>query len=302
MIQSPLPIIILTGPTASGKTAHSIDLAKQSPVPVEIINADSMLVYRGMDIGTAKPTLEERAGVPHHLIDIRNPDEPFAAGDFIRAANAAISEIQTRGHRPLIVGGTGFYLKALLFGMWEGPKASIELRARLQEISNAELFEKLRVRDPSSANRIGPADRYRLIRATEIIELTGQTPTDLQKKMPNEPDPRFMLWILDRTVEQLELKIRERTRTMLTAGWLDEVKALMKQFPEARSLQSVGYAQVRDYLLGKVPEGRKLKPGLEGLEDEVVLATRQLVKSQLTWFKNQAQFARFFLTYPETLV
>jgi tRNA dimethylallyltransferase len=278
---------ILTGPTATGKTSLALELA-QKYQQIEIINADSMLVYRGMDIGTAKPTSLELKAIPHHLIDICEPNEPFTAGEFLRAAQSAIDSIHGRGRRALIVGGTGFYLKALLFGTWEAPAADSKIREKLSAFSNESLHQALDKADPKSALRIGPSDRYRLIRALELCELTGKTPTQLQESMPKEPDPRFRLWIMDRPKEELDQRIQQRTQQMIQQGLIQEFEKIQARFPESRALSAVGYAQVSHYLTGQTPPGRKIKPGLDGLADEIALATRQLVKNQRTWFRNQS--------------
>lgn len=282
------PIPILTGPTATGKSAIALEWARKVG-DLEIINADSLLVYRHFDIGTAKPTQTELAEVAHHLINIRNPDEVFTAGEFFRNAQAAIQEIESRGKRPVIVGGTGFYLQALLFGIWDAPPADPELRKRLETINIETLHRMLQEKDTEAARRIGPADRYRLVRALELIELSGQTPTELQGKTRKEPDPRFRLWIIDRSNEELHQRIHLRSQAMIEAGLIDEVRAIEEQYPSCRPLSSVGYAQVVQYLRGEKPHGRALREGILGLQDEIELSTRQLVKKQRTWFKNQCQ-------------
>ena len=175
MESSPPPqVAILSGPTATGKTRIAIELALQATqiaqaTKIEIVNADSLLVYQGLDIGTSKPTHQELQSVPHHLIDICAPDHTFTAGEFFRSVQTALNEIHERGHRALIVGGSGFYLKALLYGLWTAPAADPELRARLDLRSNLELHSTLIENDPLSAERIGKNDRYRLIRALELI-------------------------------------------------------------------------------------------------------------------------------------
>ena len=282
------PIIILTGPTATGKSSIALEWARKFP-EIEIINADSLLVYRYLNIGTAKPSTQELQEVRHHLVDIRDPNEVFTAGEFLRAAEQAISDILKRGKKPLIVGGTGFYLQSLLFGIWDAPAADQETRQRLEEYDLLALYSKLSEKDPASAQRIGQSDRYRLIRALELIELSGQTPTELQSQTRKDPDPRFRLWILDRDSEDLNERIKKRTQLMLEDRWLDEVQSLRSQFPACRPLQSVGYAQVIQYLDGEKPQGRKIPDGMKGLQAEVELATRQLVKKQRTWFKNQSK-------------
>jgi tRNA dimethylallyltransferase len=240
-----------------------------------------------MNIGTAKPTAAELAQIPHHLIDLQTPDQNFTAGEFFRAAESMIQEIQDRGNRPLIVGGTGFYLKSLLFGLWDAPSQDASFRKSLDAFSNEALCQQLSERDQPSANRIGQADRYRLVRALELIYLTGQTPSELQAQLPAVPDPRFNLWILDREPTELDRRIKLRTGEMIQNGLIEEVAQLQAEFPESRALLAVGYAQTVDFLAGKKPAGRKLPPGLPGLQDEIELATRQLVKSQRTWFRGQ---------------
>jgi tRNA dimethylallyltransferase len=294
MVPAPGLIGILTGPTATGKSGLALELARAHP-GIELINADSMLVYRGMDVGTAKPSSQERAEVRHHLIDIRDPGEPFTAGDFVREVERAIEEIHARGNRPLIVGGTGFYLKALLYGLWDAPKAEPALRAELNATEPQALFRELEARDPDAAYRIGPADHYRLVRAVELLRMTGKTPTELEAERPAQSDPRFALWIIDRETGELFDRIAARTREMLAAGFVDEVKRIRERAPGSRALEAVGYAQVSDYLGGKLPEGRKIRPGLDGLADEIELATRQLVKRQRTWFRGQHEGLWFTL-------
>ncbi|MGK5083369.1 tRNA (adenosine(37)-N6)-dimethylallyltransferase MiaA [Bdellovibrionota bacterium FG-1] len=284
-------ITVLTGPTAAGKTALALEAARAQPGVFEIINADSLIVYRGLDIGTAKPSRAELAQIPHHLIDIREPHEPFTAGDFVRAVNATLADIQARGKRALIVGGTGFYLKALFYGLWEGAGTDLNLRGKLEVLSNSELFSKVAQVDPLSAQRIGLADRYRLVRALEVIELSGKTPSALEKERPIEPDPRFELWIVDRPLAQLEARIRLRADQMIKQGLIEEVTRLRTHYeslglPLPRALSAVGYKEVCAYLDGITPAGRKIEHGIPGLVSEISLATRQLVKRQRTWFKN----------------
>ena len=278
----------MTGPTATGKTALAIELACARG-DIEIINADSLLVYRHFNVGTAKPTLEERKGIPHHLIDVQSPDTSFTAGDFVRSAHQAIEDIHARGKRALIVGGTGFYLKGLLFGVWDAPSADPEIRATLSSLPLTELHARLLEIDPASAQRIGPHDHYRLVRALEIFQISGKTPSQLEQESEKCADPRFHLWILDRPQAELSQRIHQRTRQMLESGLVQEVSTLMAQYPSSRALDAVGYRQVRDHLLGILPEGRALRPGIAGLSEEIELATRQLVKKQRTWFRNQAQ-------------
>ena len=176
---------VITGPTATGKTALALEFAGQHNGRIEIINADSLLVYRGMDIGTAKPTPAERSQVRHHLIDIRDPDERYTAGDFIRDATTAAQEIAARGNRALVVGGTGFYIKALCKGMWQAPKSDPAIRAELESRPLTDLYSELTTKDPLSPAQIGPNDRYRVIRALELVALTGRELAGLRR--PTQP-------------------------------------------------------------------------------------------------------------------
>jgi tRNA dimethylallyltransferase len=281
------PVAIVTGTTASGKTGISIEFALRHP-EIEIVNADSLLVYRGFDIGTAKPTLEERRGIPHHLIDILDANQPFTAGDFVRAVDRTLLDIHARGKRALIVGGTGFYLKALLFGLWDAPKAPPELRARLEKASSRELYDRLMAVDEESALRISLNDRYRLVRACETLETTGKTPSELEAETAARGSvPGFSLFVLDREAEDLRSRIGLRTREMLARGLVEEVRELREKFPYARAFEAVGYAEVIAFLENRKPAGRKIADGLPGLENEIELATNQLAKRQRTWFSGQ---------------
>jgi tRNA dimethylallyltransferase len=278
---------VLTGVTASGKTALAIAFAKKHP-EIEIINADSLLVYRGFNVGTAKPTPEELKVCPHHLIDIRDPDQNFTAGDFVREVDIKLAEIEARGNRALIVGGTGFYLKALLYGLWDSPKADADLRLEIEKKSSIELYDELFKRDEEGALKIGRNDRYRLIRATETILQSGKTPSQLESLQKQQSKKAYIhLLFLDRENTEIEDRIETRTQEMLNAGLVEEVKTLLEKYPESRPLESVGYSEVVSYLKGQNPKGRKIKPGIEGLAAEVSLATRQLVKRQRTWVKGQ---------------
>jgi tRNA dimethylallyltransferase len=288
MVQS----IILTGPTAVGKTSIALEFASRNGI--EIINADSVCFYRGFDIGSAKPSKQEQSLVPHHLIDVADPAESYHAGRFFRDCSRILDEIHARGKRALIVGGSGFYLKSLRFGLWDAPESSPSFRESLDGISSDELHRRLHVSDPEHAKKIAPADRYRLIRALEIIELSGQKPSELESAMPRTADPRFQLWVLDREKTELNSRIRERIKLMIGSGWIEETRQLKARFPDSRVLRSVGYHQILGQMSGTMPQGRKIREGLEGLIDEIELAHRQLAKQQRTWFKNVG-FDREFL-------
>jgi tRNA dimethylallyltransferase len=287
MVQS----IVLSGPTASGKSSLAVEVA--SSLGLEIINADSVCFYRGFDIGSAKPTTEERAQVPHHLIDVAEPLDTYHAGRFLKDCKERLEEIHSRGKRAIIVGGSGFYLKALRKGLWDAPEGSPEFRSSLADRPTENLFGELLNEDPVQARKIGPTDRYRLVRALEIFHLSGRKPSDLESGMSDQTDPSFQLWVIDRESPELMERIRLRVEKMLDQGWVEETRHLMEAFPESRTLRAVGYAQVVRHLKGELPAGRKVLPGMAGLREEIILSHRQLVKQQRTWFK-QLSPDRFF--------
>jgi tRNA dimethylallyltransferase len=214
------------------------------------------------------------------------------------ASNAAplpADSTAASGKRALIVGGTGFYLKALRFGLWDAPPAEPKLRKELEALPLFELHRELSEKDPVSAQRIGPSDLYRLVRAVEILRLSGKTPTELQAQAPSEPSRSFPLWVIDRTAEELDARILLRTEALLRAGLLEETRSLLEHFPGARPLKSVGYAECVLYLSGQIPSGRTVAPGEAGLRDEITLGTRQLARRQRKWFRNQKPEKRFQL-------
>jgi tRNA dimethylallyltransferase len=287
---------VLSGPTATGKTEIALDFIRRCNSRIEIINADSLLVYRTMNIGTAKPSAEEMKETPHHLIDIRDPNEVFTAGDFSKSVLETMKKLESEGKRALIVGGSGFYLKALLYGLWEGTPASPETRAELEKFSSLELYQKLYDRDSEAALRIGVNDRYRLVRAHELLLITGKTPTELQSEQNRTPNPDLRLLVVDRPNEELFERIEKRTKIMLDAGFVQEVESVRQQFPGSRALSAVGYAQICDHLDGIAPAGRKTTHDEKGLREEIALATRQLVKKQRTWFRSEKSAENFELT------
>ena len=288
------PVVLLTGPTATGKSSIAFEFARTRP-KLEIINADSLLFYRGANIGTAKPSRSELETVPHHLIDLRDPGERLSAAEFRTLALNAVQEIESRGRRALVVGGSGFFLKALRHGIWDAPPSDPKVRASLEILSTAALFKELEIADAPSAQKIGPNDRYRLVRALEIVHLSGKRPSDLRAQENPQPDPRFPLWVIDREDFELDRRIEARTEAMLEAGLIEEYEFLARNHGETFVLESVGYFQVGQFLMGIPPAGRKLRPGLPGLRDEIQLSTRQLVKSQRTWFKRQPESRTFLL-------
>ena len=257
MVLGPLHrAIYLTGPTASGKTAIGVELARR--MDAEIVAVDSMTLYRGMDIGTAKPTGAERGGIPHHLIDVLDPWQAASVAGYRLWALAAVDEIERRGKRVLFVGGTPLYLKALLRGLFEGPGADAAMRLRLEreaEEAGAEaLHRRLAALDPPTAARLHPNDRRRVIRALELIELTGQTLGRLQVEHERSAPEGTLVFALDRPRPELHDRINRRVTTMFDAGLVEEVRGLwLSARPlSAVAAQGVGYREVIEMLQGNV--------------------------------------------------
>lgn len=280
---SPLPVIFLMGPTASGKTDVAARLYQS--LPVEIISVDSAMVYRGLDIGTAKPPADFLRQTPHHLIDIRDPAEPYSAADFRRDALALIPAIHERGRVPLLVGGTLLYFKALRDGLAPLPEADPELRQQL--LADAEqhgwehLHQRLGQLDPEAAKRIRPADRQRLQRALEVCLLSGQPLSELHKiAAPPLPWPVLPIAWAPGDRNALHQRIARRFDQILADGLLDEVRALRQRgdlHAKLPAIKSVGYRQAWAHLDGDFP--------LSELRDRGIFATRQLAKRQYTWLR-----------------
>jgi tRNA dimethylallyltransferase len=286
-----MPIPCLLGPTASGKTAAALALAARRPV--EIISVDSALVYREMDIGTAKPTAEERAAAPHHLIDIVDPTDAYSAAQFRADTLRLTGEIHARGRLPLLVGGTMLYYKALTQGLNDLPAADAEVRATLDADAVREgwpaLHARLAVVDPVTAARLAPNDSQRIQRALEVFLLTGQAMSALLAA-PARIDDAAAAWRFvpialepsDRSV--LHARIEKRFDAMLAGGFVDEVVKLRERgdlLPEMPSMRCVGYRQVWEYLDGAVDYST--------MRDKGIFATRQLCKRQLTWLRSMTE-------------
>lgn len=278
--------VMLLGPTASGKSAVAMALAER--FPVEIVSVDSAQVYRLLDIGTAKPSRAERARVPHHLIDIIDPEDSYSAARFAADAHRLVTEISARGRLPLLVGGTMLYAKALREGLHALPPASAELRAELdreaEQIGWPALHTRLAGVDPATAARLAPGDSQRIQRALEVYLLTGQPLSHWIAQQRSDAAPplealRIALEPSDRSV--LHARIETRFRAMLAAGLIDEVKQLRERptlHPELPALRSVGYRQVWAWLDQPGP--------METLANAGIAATRQLAKRQLTWLRS----------------
>lgn len=247
----------LTGPTAAGKTQVGLELAER--LGAEIISLDSMAVYQGMDIGTAKPTAADRARVPHHLLDLVPPTEDFSLSEYIDAAHAAIQEIRRRGRQVLFVGGTPLYLKALLRGVYQGPPPDWEFRMRIEEelqhVPVTALHERLQVIDPLLAARLHPHDKRRIIRGLEVFKLTGQRLSHLQTQFDEgRPAHEMKVFVLDWPREELHRRIEARVRQMFHAGLVEEVRGLVARYGQLSrtAMQAVGYREVLRYLGGDV--------------------------------------------------
>ena len=275
--------LILTGPTASGKSAVALALAGR--VPLEIVSVDSALVYRGMDVGTAKPTRAEQAAVPHHLIDIRDPRESYSAAEFVRDARRLMQEIRARGRLPLLVGGTMLYLKALLHGLHDLPAADPALRAQLEQQAAERgwpaLHAELARVDPATAARLAPLDSQRIQRALEVWHLTGTPLSHLhaaQKEAALPAIPVFSIEPQERA--WLHARIARRFDAMLEQGFLQEMAALRARSdltPELPAMRCVGYRQAWQAL------DESWSPA--ELRERAIAATRQLAKRQLTWLR-----------------
>lgn len=276
---SPEPALVLLGPTASGKTDVILEIAPE--LGAEVVSVDSRQVYRGMDVGTAKPTREERARVPHHLIDCAGPEEVYSAGRFRDEAVAAAAEIRARGRRPVFVGGTGLYFDALLRGLGPVPARDPAVRAELEELAAREgggaLHEELRRVDATSAARIHPNDRIRLVRALEIWRVAGRPPSELRRWRREREDAILVgLWW---EKERLHRRIDERLLRMMRAGFPEEVSALCEAgFGEgAPGLRTQGYRELLHHLEGRL--------SLEAALQETARATRRLARRQIQWFR-----------------
>ncbi len=274
-------MISILGPTAVGKSKLAVEIAKK--INGEIISADSMQVYRGMDIGTAKPTLKECQEIPHHLIDIRNPDEEWTVSDFVEQTNKLTSEIEKRSKTPIIVGGTGLYLWALLEGYsFPMAPADKEIRGKLEKLPLSTLYAQLTTIDPEAAKKIHPNDKKRIIRALEVYELTGEPISKLQENRTQNTEHRTQDTILIGLIlprEELHLRINKRVDQMIAEGLIDEVKGLLAKgySKDLPSFQALGYKEAVNYLDGKWSK--------EEMITELKKRTRNFAKRQMTWFK-----------------
>lgn len=278
-----IKLIVIQGPTASGKSEVAVRLAEE--VSGEIINADSMQVYRYMDVGTAKPSPEQRKRVPHHLLDIVGPDQPFSAADFRREAEKAIDDIHGRGRRIILVGGTGLYIRVLLKGLADSPGGDETIRNELKEIArnegNEALHSMLSEVDPGTAEKLHPNDILRVIRALEVYRMAGRPISELRDRHGFRDTGRYNCLHIGLTVPRDELyrKIDDRVDWMMNHGFLEEVQSLLDQGypPSLKPLRSIGYKEICSYVAGEY-----------SLDEAVRLIkrdTRHYAKRQMTWLR-----------------
>ncbi|MGE6379864.1 tRNA (adenosine(37)-N6)-dimethylallyltransferase MiaA [Peribacillus muralis] len=285
-------LLVIIGPTAVGKTKMSIEMAKL--FNGEIISGDSMQVYKGMDIGTAKIKREEMEGVPHYLLDIKEPDEPFSAAEFQERANACIEDIQSRGKLPIIVGGTGLYIQSVIYDyQFSEAPSDLEYRegleVQIRESGIDPVFDQLREVDPESAKRIHPNNVRRVIRALEIFHCTGKTMSEQLDDQPTELKYETCIIGLSMEREKLYQRIDERVEGMVEEGLIQEVQSFYDQgLKDCQSIQAIGYKEIYDYFDGRV----SVVEAVETLKQN----SRRYAKRQLTWFRNKMDVIWFNMT------
>ena len=284
----PSPLWVVTGPTASGKTSLALELAARTGR--EIISMDSMAVYKRMDIGTAKPTADERRRVPHHLVDLLTPDQTFDTAQWCRLAQEKLDELHSDGREALFVGGTSLYLMAFFKGMLDVPEANHELRDQLEQREQAEpgtLHEELSVVDPEAAARIHRKDTRRLVRALEVLEMTGKTISSLQHQFEQAGWRRDcrVVWIT-RSREDLHDRVKARTEQMLDEGLIEETRAIRDDCGFSRTAgAAIGYAECLDHLRGRWKDRTELR-------NRIRRNTHKLIRRQTTWLRRLPEILR----------
>lgn len=273
------PVIVITGPTATGKTDFSIKLARE--IGGEVVSADSMQVYKRLDVGTDKVSKEIRKEIPHYLIDVVEPTEKFSVADFVREADRAIEKIRRKGKYPIVVGGTGFYIKSLLFGLPQTPPSDERLREELKKLSDEELFSEVKKISSEYAEKVGSKDRKRLIRALEVYNLTGKPITEF-KPWGDKPRYRFLGYFLYRNRPDLYRRIEDRVESQVRRGLVDEARWLLSLGEDLTALQALGYKEMAGYIEGKM--------SLEEAKRLLKRRTKEFAKRQFTWFRKEKGF------------
>ncbi|OQB14010.1 MAG: tRNA dimethylallyltransferase [Firmicutes bacterium ADurb.Bin193] len=280
------PLIVITGPTASGKTAYSVEMAQK--IGGEIINADSMQIYKHMDIGTAKPSMEERGGIPHHLMDIVEPWENYSVAQYCKEAHRCIAQIHDSGKIPILVGGTGLYIDSVVYNIEYGEGgADEEFRREMKQLAsergNEYILNMLEKVDPQSAAKIHLSDTKRIIRALEVYHLTGETITEQNKKSRLKKSPYdAKIYAIEMERQELYRRINARVDMMFEAGLTDEVKRLlgMGVSEKATSMQAIGYKETAEYLRGEA--------SFSDAVEKIKRNTRRYAKRQLVWFRRNS--------------
>ena len=271
-------VIVICGPTASGKTSLGIQIANL--VNGEIISADSMQIYKDMDIGSAKPTIEERAQAVHHLIDFVDPDRRYSVADFKKDAESKIKEILEKNKVPIIVGGTGLYVNSLIYNIhYNEVETDLEYRKMLESIDVKNLYKMAEGIDSEALKKIAPTDRKRISRILEIYYSTGKTKTELEKESRHEPEYDYKIFVLNMDRQKLYDRINLRVDLMIKDGLVDEVKRMLEKYSEfPTAMQGLGYKEIVDYLNGNC--------SIDEAIEKIKLETRRYAKRQLTWFRS----------------
>jgi tRNA dimethylallyltransferase len=291
-------IVVVSGPTAAGKTDVALDLARR--FDGELVGADSVQVYRGFDVGAAKPTASELGGIAHHLIDVIDPDEAIDAARYATMADTVIADVHRRGRVPIVVGGTGLWLRALLRGLVALPEPDPMLRASLEReaetLGDAAMHERLRSIDPRAASAIHPNDRLRIVRALEVHAQTGEPLGELRARHAlGAPRHDSLIVLIDRSRQEMATRMAARTQTMLDRGLLDEVRALLARWgPDVRAMGSVGYREVCAHLAGEL-DAAALAPA-------ITRATHVYARRQRTWWGHDTDALRFVLPTDEPAI
>jgi len=280
-MRSPAPIIVLLGATATGKSAVAMELAHR--MGGEILSVDSMQIYQGMDIGTAKPSIQDRQLVRHHLIDVALPNESYTVARFVDAADTVVADANSRGVALIATGGTPMFYKALFEGLFEGPGADDAIRERLRADSGQALHARLLQIDPAAAARIHSNDTRRLIRALEVYEITGKPISSFQTAWDGQTVRHPAQWFgLEWDKDSLNQRINARVKAMIAAGWVDEVRGLLEKYGQLSptAAEATGYADLIDHLAGRC--------SLDDAVEQIKIATRQLARRQMKWFRRFA--------------